>query len=479
MEDWVKEIYQHEKKKRNIPLEVKTRNGIPYLYNTTTIWNKETKKRKKISKFIGRITKTGVIEAHSIKTPPRTIYEYANAKLLQKLTTDIAPALENEFPYDYQEIIAASIIRLLQPTPLRLMKSRWEKLYLSKTLTPSLSHQTISEKLRRIGADTVAQRRFFDTLIQKSNLLLFDLSSIFSRSENLNLAERGHNADHMFLDQINFALMFSADQKLPVMLKPLPGSVRDIKALKNVLGEFGFKNCICVLDRGFADMSLPELFSEKEMSFVLPLRRNFKVIDYAVEFTGRFTFSDRGINWAKSCVEGNFLYLFEDVKLRAEEETTFIGLVEAKKRTVEELKVASLRFGRIAILSNMDVCGKEVYLLFKSREDVEQAFDVFKNELENDKTYLSDTDAVRGYFFISFVSLYLYYRVYNILRVHDKIGKVSVNELLFELSKVYAVEYPNNQILLSEIPCKIATFDKDLELNLFSNKNLSPTKIAS
>jgi transposase len=473
MEDWVKEIFAKEKKKRKIPLEVKTRNSIHYLYKSTTVWNKKTKKRKRISKYIGKITRKGVIEANSVKLPPRTIYEYSNGKLLSNIANEITPALENEFPNEYTEIIAASIIKLLQPTPIRLLKSKWEKLYLSKTYNASLSPSTVSEKLRKIGADWVSQRRFFDTLIQKSKLLLFDLSSLFSYSENLNLAERGHNADHLFLNQINFALMFSQDQKLPVLLKPLPGSVRDIKALKSVLGEFGFKNCTCVLDRGFADTSLPDLFLEKEMSFVLPLRRNFTIIDYSVSFTGSFTFNDRGVNWAKSSVEGKFLYLFEDVKLRAEEETTFIGLVEGKKKTSEDLRDASLRFGRIAILSDIDAGGKDVYLLFKSREDVEQAFDVLKNELENDKTYLFDADAVRGYFFISFVSLYLYYRIYNVLKVHDKIGKISVNELLFELSKVYAVEYPNNQILLNEIPAKVLALNKELELNLF------PTKVPS
>src|SRR3989304_5435 len=473
MEDWVKEIVLHEKKKRALPLEAKTRNGIHYLYTSTTVWDKKPRKRRKISKYIGRRTRKGIIEANSIKLPPRTIYEYANGKLLSNITKDLAPTLETEFPYDCQEKIAASIIRLLHPTPKRLLKSRWEKLYLAKTPNPSPSPSAVAEKLRKIRSNWIAKRRFFDTLIQKSKLLVFDLSSLFSYSENLNLAERGYNADHFFLNQINFALMFSQDQKLPVMLKPLPGSVRDIKALKNVLGDFGFKNCTCVLDRGFADMSLPDLFLEKEMSFVLPLRRNFTIINYAVEFTGRFTFSDRGINWAKSCVEGKFLYLFEDVKLRAEEETTFIGLVEGKKKTVEELRAASLRFGRIAVLSNIDADGKDIYLLFKSREDVEQAFDVLKNELENDKTYLSNSDAVRGYFFFSFVSLYLYYRIYNILKVHDRIGKISVNELLFELSKVYAVEYPNNQTMLNEIPAKVFAFDKELELNLF------PTKLPS
>ncbi len=46
----------------------------------------------------------------------------------------------------------------------------------------------------------------------------------------------------------------------------------------------------------------------------------------------------------------------------------------------------------------MDCEGKEIYLLYKQRENVEVAFDTMKNWLEYDKIYLSDDDAVKGYF---------------------------------------------------------------------------------
>ncbi len=90
-----------------------------------------------------------------------------------------------------------------------------------------------------------------------------------------------------------------------------------------------------------------------------------------------------------------------------------------------------------------------------------------KNEMENDKCYLSDDDAVRGYFFISFVSLYIYFRILDLLRQNDLIGKTSVNELLFELSKVYLIYYSDNQKRLSEIPRKVEMLDKTLKTDLF------------
>ncbi len=477
METWIKEALKKEKERRNLPLEVKSRNGRYYLYKSSTRWDKTLKKRRKVSEYLGKITRKGVVDANSVKFPARTIYEYGNGKLLADLLTEITPALENEFPEEANEILAIGIIKLLQPTPIRLMKSRWEKLYLSKIIPASLSPSIVSKRLGTIGSNWVGQRRFFDTLIKRDSVLLFDLSSIFSYSENLNLAEKGHNADHLFLEQINFALMFDEKRKLPVMLKPMPGSVKDIKSLKNVLSEFELRDCSCVMDRGFADINtLPDLFDEKDMKFILPLKRNFTIVNYDVEFEGSFTYGGRGINWAKTSINGKFLYLFQDVKLRGEEETTFIKLIEEGKRTREEMKVESKKFGKVALLTSIvypKTTAKDVYLMFKSREDIEQAFDVLKNELENDKTYLSDTDAVRGYFFVSFISLYLYYRIYNILAAYDRIGKISVAELLFELSKVYLVEYTNGQKLLSEVTARATALSEGLKLDLF------PTELQS
>jgi transposase len=111
--------------------------------------------------------------------------------------------------------------------------------------------------------------------------------------------------------------------------------------------------------------------------------------------------------------------------------------------------------------------GLLVYLLYKEREEIEIAFDAMKNELENDKSYLADDDAVRGYFFISFISLYLYFHILNLLRQRGLEGKMSVGEVLFELPKVSLVYYLDGEKKLSEIPRRAEEINDLLELNLF------------
>jgi transposase len=275
------------------------------------------------------------------------------------LAKDIIEPLKKCFYDRWKEIIAFSIVKTIQPLPLRLIKSRWEKLHLSQQIDASLSPNTISEVLRDIGKDYASQKEFFDELMVDSKTLIFDLSSIFSYSENLQYAEKGHNSDHLFLKQINFMLFFSMDKQLPVLLKPLPGSVRDVKALRTVIDEVNAKDSIVVIDRGFASYVVPDLLKEFDFNFILPLRRNFTEIDYDRKLDYTFSYRKRGIKWGRKRIDTNFLYLFEDVKLRAEEETTFIHLMNEKKRTIEEYKEESRKFGKIAILSKKIRTGRQ------------------------------------------------------------------------------------------------------------------------
>ena len=468
MEEWVKEIVKIEREKRNLPLEAKKLNNNYYLYRSTTIWDKKEQKVKKDSGYIGRITPKGIIEKKK-SNDVRSIFEYGNSELLYILAQDIIEPLKKSFYDRWKEILACSIVKTIQPLPLRLIKSRWEKLHISQKIDASLSPNTLSEVLRDIGKDYASQQEFFDELMVDSKILIFDLSSIFSYSENLKYAEKGHNADHLYLKQINFMLFFSMDKQLPVLLKPLPGSVRDVKALRAVVDEVNAKDSTVVIDRGFASQVIPDLLIEFDFNFILPLRRNFIDIDYDRRLDYTFSYRKRGIKWGRKRIGANFLYLFEDVKLRAEEETTFIHLMNEKKRTTEEYKEESQKFGKIAILSNRDEGGETIYLMWKDRENIEVAFDALKNELENDKTYLDDDDAVRGYFFISFISLYLYYKILNLLRKAKLVDKVSVNEVLLELSKVYEIHLGEKR-KLSEIPNKVEKLAESLGVDIFPKK---------
>lgn len=464
MESWVKGLLEKERVKRKLPLEVKLLNNNYYLYRSTSRWDSKEKKPRKVTEYIGRMTREGVIEKNAVQSS-RSVFEFGNSQLLLQMSESIRKPLQEAFPLRWKELLGCGLVKTLQPLPLRLINSRWEKLAASHSIDASLSPSTVSKVLHEAGKDLAAQNKFFDSLMSDTRLLAFDLSSVFSHSENLLLAEKGYNPEHLFLRQINLMLFFSIDKQLPVMMSPLHGSVRDVKALKNAIEWINSPKLIIVLDRGFASYNLAELLNEKSFNFIIPLKRNFSIINYKTQMKNSFIYRERGIKWNRYKAGENFVYLFEDVKLRAEEETTFITLMGEKKKKRHEYEEKIEHFGKIAILSNLDIPGEKIYDHFKNREDIETSFDALKNELENDKTYLRDDDGVRGYFFISFISLYIYYKILNLLRKKKLTDKISVNEALLELSKIYEIKI-NNKTMLNTPPSKAEQLAKKLDINL-------------
>jgi len=50
--------------------------------------------------------------------------------------------------------MAMAAVRVIHHVPIRLMKSAWEKMYVSQKVNAALSLNTVSEKLKRTGSDT-------------------------------------------------------------------------------------------------------------------------------------------------------------------------------------------------------------------------------------------------------------------------------------------------------------------------------------
>ena len=470
METWIKEIVDQARKTYG-SIEVKTRGNNRYLYKATSKREPGRKYPKKVTgEYIGKITRQGLI---TTQTRERTVYEYANAMLLSTILDEVTPQLRSCFPDEWRELAALAIVRTIRNVPIKYIKDAWEKLYTSTQLEASLSRNTVSETLRAVGADWNAQSTFFSSLIKGNSIFYFDLSSIFSRSANLNLAEKGYNKEHLFLDQINFALLFSQELKTPVMLKSMPGSIRDVKSLRNLMEEFPLKNCVVIMDRGFFSKTNIEMILALNASFIQPLRRNSKLIDYNLKPNRPFAYRERGITFAVKELKEDVklkLFLYEDALLRGEEHSNLIKLqVKDDKRRIV---VDESRLGKVSILTNLGWSGEKVYGLYKEKEEIEQAFDAMKNELENDKCYLGDNDAVRGYFFVSFLSLYLYFRVLEKIRVADLTNELSVGELLFQLSKVYIVRHADGKERLTEVPKKVEVLITKLAIENVLPQNL-------
>ena len=93
-------------------------NGHYYLYEVSSVWNKEKGRAQKITKaYLGTITEEGLI-------PPRTTRnlklsdaaslshkEFGASQYLQDISGDIISSLKGQFPDIWQQIITVSFLR--------------------------------------------------------------------------------------------------------------------------------------------------------------------------------------------------------------------------------------------------------------------------------------------------------------------------------------------------------------------------------
>jgi len=165
-------------------------------------------------------------------------------------------------------------------------------------------------------------------------------------------------------------------------------------------------------------------------------------------------------------IDNKYIYLYEDQVLLFEEQNTLYKRLDDGVITKNGLNEEMKKDGRILILSNKEMSEQEAYELYKKRETVEKRFDAYKTTLSADRLYLQDDESVFGHVFIAFLSLYAYSKLESILNKADLNKKMTPVDLLFELSKIYHVDFGMNE-QITEIPKKIRDIEAKLGLRLF------------
>ena len=471
MEQWVKEWLKEQRDQGVKCLEVKMQGKSHYVYHSTTYWDKALKKPRKTSKYLGVLDPDkGLIKSggrHRIHPSDiRNITEYGNSMLLHETMKELKPLLKEGFPDCWAEICAITMVRVTGNVPLKRIKDAWEKLYNAENMRPQLNPKNLSRVMREVGVNRAGQNVIFKELADLSKQLVYDLSSVFSRAMNISQAEKGYNKDKIQVPQINLALLCSADSGLPTMIRSLPGSVKDIKTLYQSINELDLDGKILVLDRGFLSEGVVEFLDGKNISYILPTKRNSHFYNMRIHLSRHFYYHDRLIRCGKRKCDNIFLYLFEDQELMLEERKTLYKKLDENRIDKKELTARMKSAGKILILSDMDVKEHEIYELHKKRETVEKMFDTYKTVLNADKIYLQDDESVVGHVFISFLSLYIHCKLEQLLKKAELNRKLTPIDLLFKYGKVYHVDLGDRN-MITEVPKKVRDLEEKLGLNIF------------
>lgn len=121
--------------------------------------------------------------------------------------------------------------------------------------------------------------------------------------------------------------------------------------------------------------------------------------------------------------------------------------VELKKNAVSQ---RVNRMGRFILLYRGNFGWEECLSLYRSKDVVEKGFDILKNELDVMSANVRKDSTLKGYLFISFLSLIIRRRLMKLMREGDLLSKYSVKALVIELEKNRVMILPDGSQIVIE-----------------------------
>ena len=441
--------------------------GKYYLYEATSVWNKEKgRAQKKTGKYLGRITEEGLIppkEKSAVTCDIIATREYGASSTLLNIGSQILEHLRDSFPEDANTIFALAVLRIIEKCPFKRAEFLYERSYLSEIFgNLALSPAKLTSFLQSFGLKREQQVGFMKEYLADSQYILFDGTNIISNSQEMDINRIGYNSHRQYDPQVNLMYAFSANEHRPGYYRILPGNIRDVSAFKKSVEELNLSNTVIIADKGFGSEENFEQLATNGLKFIIPLRRNSRHCDRVLleqgdkrKFGGHFLFNGRAIWYYEYEQESKRFLMFLDETLKAKEERDYLQNLEAGKEDFsdEGFLEKQSSFGTIAFHTNLSEDPKEIYCLYKTSGEIEQSFDFLKNLLDQDHTYLQNKYAVESWAFINHISLMLVYEIYSLLKSADLLGKYSVQDFITHLKYIQRIKI-NSSWYTGEISSK-------------------------
>lgn len=484
------------------------KNGTIYVYECNSFWDKIKKKPASKRICIGKLhpTTKELIPAKrlessetliSLTTEPTVSVKSVGAvnfldRICKMLGVD--EILKSSFPEHWKLILSLVYFQAMDKKPLSKIE-HWTEAH-QHPYGQFIDHRRVSELLPLLteGKQIVFFRKWAKHRL-KEECLAYDITSISSYSELNNMVRYGYNRDKENLPQANLALLFGEQSHLPVYFRSLPGSIRDVSTLKNLLqiAEFlELKQPHVVMDKGFFSQdNVRDLFVNR-MKFTIAIPFNCKFARDQVEkvrssiehhenfiqvngqnvfchssttkWEGRRVYvhvyynAHAGIEeyekfltdlyqWKKELETNTPVQAhqpFYDLYLFVKETSKGGRRVTYNQQAIDAYKQS--RAGFLVLLSNATKDSVRALQAYRNKDVTEKTFDNLKNAIDSKRLRVHLDESMKGRLFIQFIALIF---ISYILKVaHEKdIFRLfgSVSSILDELKLLNEVQVSNRK----------------------------------
>ena len=502
-----------------------SRSGITYAYEATFMWDKDKKQSRSKRTLVGRLNPdTGDI----IPTDGRMKKErgepvvkpgvsssrrfYGATYLLDAIghKLGLSEDLKTCFPDSHKQLLSLAYYLILEDKNPLSRFEKWASIH-KHPYGKDIPSQRSSELFAEITEENM--RQFFrlqGNRRMEQEYWAYDITSISSFSETLRQVQYGYNKEDDRLPQINLALIFGEQSKLPFYYRKLAGNIPDVKTLRGLLADLdvvGFHKVKLVMDNGFFSEDNINALMEEHLKFLISAKTSLsfirgelnKVYDdfrtfeyyneehelYAITVPGEWTYTQRR-PYKKDVLKEKrrvYIHLYYNIDRAAEDQKNFdrrlIGLRQEllfgkrvpeheklyKKYFIttassrgskvavneEAVKHAKRYYGFFALLSNEKTDAITALELYRNKDLAEKAFGDLKERLNLRRALVSSEKSLDGKLFVEFVALI--YLSYLKKQIHEKkLGKdYTLTGILDKLDVIECFEYPGRVMRVGEV----------------------------
>lgn len=513
-----------------IVYQTNRKTGVVYAYESVSRWDKDKKQSRAKRVCIGRLDP---VTRQIVQNRPRKIPEAAVEKVKPGpvpitlaarsfygatyffdrigTVTGVEADLRSCFPDIWRQILSLVYYLILEEGNPMSRFQRWAATHWHPNRSP-ISSQRCSQLFASINESD--RQRFFRLQAQRRvehEYLAYDSTSVSSYSKCLKQVRYGKNKDHEPLPQINLALLFGQESRLPFYYRKLAGHIPDVKTLKKLLADMqtmGYQKFKVVLDRGFYSTDNINALYHHHIKFLIGARLSLKLVQLHLDKV-RDTMRNwvnyspvyqlyaycLPINWdyvqdrpyKKDTIKEQrrlYLHLYYAPARAMEDEMAFNGrlaelqeeLLSGQRRLEHEqlyakyfdvrqtpvrgikvvakedaLAEAKSNFGYFALMSNELRDPVEALEVYRNKDMVEKAFDNLKDRLNLRRLAVSSDQSLDGKLFIQFVALIYLSYITKQMQETKLFKDYTLQEVLDEFDIIECFAVPGQRLQVGEI----------------------------
>lgn len=522
------------------------RSGITYVYESVSYWDREKKQPRSKRTLIGRLDPaTGEIVPTDGRGKRRAQKEtdpvvrkgpvpvartdrlfFGATYLLDQIgeVTGLTADLKTCFPDTYKQIQSIAYYLVLEDQNPLFRFKKWAAIHrhpYGKDIPSQRSteiFQSVTEEAKMHFFRLQGKRRV------EKEYWAYDSTSISSRSDTLRQVKYGKNKDDDHLPQINLALVFGEESRLPFYYRKLAGNVPDVKTIQELLRELdvlGYEKVKLVMDRGYYSAENINALFKKHLKFLcgtssaLSFAREFireigskrdhyeyynsnlelyvftKTIawDYEQErpykgdvvkeerrmylhlYFNPDKFSDDGKAFNRKLdTLKNELLSGHRMPEHEKDYKKYFEIKETSKRGVsltvkqDAVDAAHERYGFFVLISNEVKDPVTALSLYRMRDVVEKAFWNVKERLNLKRTMTSSESSLDGKLFVEFVALIYLSYIQKKMEENGLFATYTLHELLDELDVIECFMEPGKAPIQGEVLKKQEQIYRDLDV---------------